>query len=211
MRRILVLTALFALVFAGCRSSKPAITKFYVLEYPSGKAEFLPDTLLPFSVSMEIMPVEVYPAFATHRIAIREDSHELSYFSHHEWAVRPGEALTLFVSDFFTQNRIISKVSTRFWDTDPEFRLRTSIFQLEVLQEKGRFFARIHIDLRLEDAKQQIFLTQHQADLRLELPRRNLNLFADEISLIFFDELKVFTEKLIPVLLNHTVSSAGHD
>jgi ABC-type uncharacterized transport system auxiliary subunit len=199
MKKIFWITLLI-LTMAGCRSSKPVVPRFYVIEFPVQKETFLPDTLTHRFGSVEILPVNVYPAFATHRIAIREGSHELRYFSNHEWAVRPGEALTLFITEFYKKNIIFDQVSTRFWNIDPEYRFETTVYQLEVVQDRGRYYARIHLNYILRETSTSRILTEHTADLRLELPKRNLNLFADEISLIFYDELKVFTEKILPAL-----------
>ena len=185
-RTSLILTLICLLiVFAGCRSRQPKATQYYLIEYPEGNNELVSDTIPEIPLALEILPVIVYPSFATHRIAIRENTHEIRYFLHHQWAVRPEEALTRFVYHFLTRQRMFAQVSARFWDVEPDLQFHTNIYQLEVVKLHRKYFARLSLTFQLTDTKSGVILTEHKSEIQIELARRNLNLFASETLEIF--------------------------
>jgi len=203
-RTSLILTLIcFLVVFVGCRSRQPNSTQYYLIEHPEGKNGIVGDTIPVFPFNVEILPVYVDPSFATHRIAIRENTHEIRYFLNHQWAVRPEGALTRFVYDFLTRQRMFSQVAMRFWDVEPDLQFHANIYQLQVVKQNRKYFAHLNLGFQLADPKSGAILTEHKSDIQIELARRNLNLFASEISRAFYDELQVFAQKMRHDLLNH--------
>ena len=57
------------LLFNGCLGSKSVAPRFYLLEFPSEVN--LEDASDLETVSLEIMDVEIHPAFASYEIAVR--------------------------------------------------------------------------------------------------------------------------------------------
>jgi ABC-type uncharacterized transport system auxiliary subunit len=192
---LLGLIVITAFMWDGCRSSKPVIPRYYIIEYPQEADAEFNKKYSTFGASVEVLPVEIFPAFAGHRIALREETHGIRYFSNHEWAVRPEESMKLFLVKFLEQNKVFEKISTRYWIERPDYQLLTRIYQLEIAQKKNSFYAHLNLNFQLIHTQTGRVVSSHLADLSTPLDRRNINLFADEISLLFFNELHLFFEK----------------
>lgn len=194
MKKIFLLIILPLAIFAACRSSKPVDPRYYLLELPVEK--LTDDTLqmLPFVV--EVLAVDVHPAFASHQIAVREKSHEIRYFSHHQWAVRPGQSLTRFVEEYFGRTRMFRHTDTRFWDIQPDYKIKTMVYQVEVVKDRNDYLAFLHVEFQLINAQDGEVMTVHTASKSRLLQRRNLNLFAEAVNLLFFEELNYFARKI---------------
>ncbi len=192
--QILLLLVITMLLLGACRSSKPVAPTFYVLEFPTDRIpEEIPFTL-PYS--LEITDIDLHPAFATHQIAIREEQHEIRYFSHHEWAVRPEQSLTRYISDYFKNVRIFKNTDIRYWNIIPDYKLLTSIHQLQVIKDGNDYLAHLHVDFQLVMTEGTVTVVKHTADKTRLLERRNLNLFAGAINDMFFEELHFFARKI---------------
>lgn len=184
----------------GCISRKPATPSFYLLEYPASREITSPALATPLPVIVEIADVQINPAFASYDIALRHNTREIKYFSHHRWATRPSQSLNSFLMTFFERNSVFENAGARFWRVNPHYRLRTIIHQLEVLEENREFYARLHIEIMLikTDTEQTALL--HLSNRTQVLEQRDLNLFADAISNMFFEELELFSHKALSQL-----------
>jgi len=195
MKYLLKIFFILIILLPSCRSSKPVASTFYIIEFPIEKVKDTQPLLLPYS--LEIATVDIHPAFATHQIAVRENEHEIRYFSNHEWAVRPPEGFTRFIHTYFNQIKLFRNVDVRFWSLRPDYRLVTRINNLEVVADGRNYYARMHIEFRLIMEQGEVLIVQHAADRSRLLEKRNLNLFTGAISDIFFEELHYFAGMII--------------
>jgi ABC-type uncharacterized transport system auxiliary subunit len=189
-------------IISGCIGSKPQTPSFYLLEYPTDRTMSFDDTDNPLPVIVEAEDVNISPAFASYDIVLRAKSHEINYFDMHRWATRPGQSLTRFLLTFFERNKVFENAGPRFWHVPPHYKLKTTIFQMEVFEEDKKFFARLHLELQLIKTDTEQAVLTHVADNRQALEERDLNLFADTISNMFFDELRAFSLKALNNLPN---------
>ncbi len=89
--------SLFALFFIiiGILScgERVLVRHYYILELPA-KGDY--NTLQSEQVEgiCEILDTKVPPAYAKTQIAVRKQSHEISYYQYHYWAMNPSENLT---------------------------------------------------------------------------------------------------------------------
>ncbi len=194
MKKILPIALAALLLLGACRSSKPVAARFYMLEYPA-KQEMASDTLLPLPYSVEIMDIDLNPAFSTHQIALREDAHEVKYFVNHQWASRPQKSLERFVVNYFNDHGLFENVQRSFWNVQPDFRLYITIYNLEVVRDRKDFSAHLHLEMWLESAQGEV-IHRHLADQTRMLEKRSLNLFAQAINNMFYEELNYFATKL---------------
>jgi len=193
---ILLLSIIIPMFLLGaCRSSKPVAPTFYVLEFPMERIPDEKPLTLPYS--LEITEIDLHPAFATHQIAIREGQHEIRYFSHHEWAVRPVQSLTRYINDYFKNIQVFRSTDTRYWNIQPDYKILTSVNHLEVLKDGNDYLAHLHVDFRLVMTEGTVTVVTHSADNTRLLEKRNLNLFAGAINDMFFEELQFFTRKIL--------------
>jgi ABC-type uncharacterized transport system auxiliary subunit len=193
-----LLTAVFFL--SGCMSQKQPTSKYYVIERPDSLQ--VSESLPPSSVEgyCEILPVDVYPAYASQSIAQRKESNEIVYYSYHHWAVRPGESMTLLLEDYLDQASVFDGVSTRYWKISPAFKLATTVYNLETLQEDGEMW--VHLSVRfklLNDPDNEVLITHH-ANRKEVLPQKDLNLYAKTVGELFHEALHHFSQKMVEQL-----------
>ena len=193
-KQLLIISGLF--VIAACSSTKENISRYYVIEIPDD-SEISDHSENPiWEGSCEIAPVEIYPAFATREIANRSGSHEIIYYRFHHWAVAPGETLTLLLENYLNRAYVFNRASTRFWKTQPGFKLETTVYQLEVVQQKEGLYAHLALEFKLFRNADNILLIRHEADLKQKLQEQDLNLFAETVGELFHEELKKFSRMI---------------
>jgi len=191
---LVLLTALFFL--SGCMSQKQPTSKYYVIEKPDTLQ--VSESQPPSSVEgyCEILPVEVYPAYASQSIAKRKQSNEIVYYSYHHWAVRPGESMTLLLEDYLDQAAVFDGVSTRYWKIEPAYKLETTVFHLETLEEDGKMWVHLSVRFKVLDNATNEERIIHHANRKKELAERDLNLYARTVSGLFHEELHRFSQKI---------------
>lgn len=197
MARSIPLIFLAGLIIAGCGGQKTAVKKFYLIEQPEAENNLSRDKTFDIDAWCQVDEVNVYPAYATHRIVFRDASHQIRYFANNEWAVRPSEAMTPFIMNYLLDNRVFSRVSDRFWETEPGYQLKTTIFNIEVGPNQKKAYE-AHLDLRFQlfETKNNSVVVSHMANRKQVLEDNSLNLLAATISDVFHEELETFTQMI---------------
>ncbi|MDR4987607.1 MAG: ABC-type transport auxiliary lipoprotein family protein [Bacteroidales bacterium] len=197
MKKLLLFSVMLAVLFTACRSGKSVQQHFYLLELPEEYAQTLPVTLTTLPGTCGIMQVKVAPPYASHQIALREESHSIRYFSFNEWAQRPENALRDIAARFLKTHGVFEHVSTGRLAEGADYMLKVDVSRLEVVDRGKTLEARFVAELLLQDAKGDHILYQHLADHAEVLPGNNLNDFASTISRLFAEELKTMTMQLM--------------
>ena len=192
-RKTILILMVSTLVLTGCRSSKPVTPSFFLVEYPSDPPPT--DTVKVLPYVLELVEVNVNPAYASPQIAVREGEQELQYFVNNQWAVRPAQSFAGFIEQYFADNRVFTQTQTRFWNLQPDYRLQTIVHNLEILRDRRDFYARLHLEFRLETADGEL-IERYVKDNRRLLESRDLNLFTIAVNNMFFEELNYFTGKI---------------
>jgi len=197
MIRKLILLIFTASSLTGCLTRSPEATRYYLLDYPAHiKIDFPGNG--PFAEkSCIITSVDVFPAYSTHQIAVREHSHEIKYFVLNIWAVRPEQSLTKIIAEFFKNHKVFESIHLSTPVTETDFTLNTAVHSLEVVHEKRDYYARLNVEYLLKDNQSNQIVHDHRADKRVLLEDRDLNLFAAAISEIFVEELAIFVNTII--------------
>jgi hypothetical protein len=78
----------------------------------------------------------------------------------------------------------------------PKYKLKISVFQLEVTTKKKDLFAHLGIEFVLESNKTREPIVSYRIDKTTPLEEKNLNLFAENTSKMFFESLKEFNNKI---------------
>ncbi len=199
MKKIFFILSFFALLVSGCRSTREAEIRFYLLEYPDEYYTPESDYLDPDAVSgktCRISGVEVHPAFASHKIAIRENSNEIRYFSYNQWAVRPGQSLDLILKDFLRRKNVFKTILSADERGETDYTLETYIPRLEVVRNGKVYNAHIETKFRLKNNLTGTTVLEYRSDSLQELDERCLNQFSSEISRMFVQELHKFVLKI---------------
>ena len=188
---------LFALMLAviGCNNQQSAVKKYYVLETPDDTT-FVDTSKGYIDEFCEVEKVVIYPAFETRQIANRSQSHQISYYSSHEWAVRPAEVLTNMLVDFMEGKRMFKRVATRYWKVSPAYKIESTIYQLEVVNEDNKLAAHLKLEFRLVNADTQEVLTKYQMNQYKTMEEKKINVFATIISELFYTALDDFSNKI---------------
>ncbi len=197
-QRIVIFALLGSLILTGCLTRKPETTRHYILEYPAGY-ETVPVSKIA-DRSCLIMPAEVYPAFATHQIALRESSNEIRYFALNVWAVRPEQSITNMVTEFLLKHNVFQSVYAPAIIRETDFSLKTTVYRLEVIAENRDYFANLEVEFMLINNLDGQITNVHRASRKVELEDRDLNLYAAAISRMLIEELSVFTQSFTEIL-----------
>ncbi len=184
----------FILLLTSCISEKKIIRKYYTLEIPEDTYNIAPDTLNLIPGKCEIGRVNINPVYEKNQIVNRNKSHEITYYMYHQWAVRPDEAIREILNEYMQNKRLFENVSTRFSRSIPDYRFETSVNGLEIVEIDKSFLAHVSLDFVLILNTSDSILIRHQADRTEPLKKKDMNLFALEVSNILFEELEIFTE-----------------
>jgi uncharacterized lipoprotein YmbA len=193
----LILLIMGIFILTGCGSQKQTVNKYYVIEKPDSLETTSVQQKSVIDDYCEIVPVEVYPAYASQSIANRSSSHEIIYYETHNWAVRPGESFTLLLEDYLSEASVFKGAATRFWKVSPGFRWVTTIYQLEVLEDNKNLVAHLALKFSLYNYESRDLLLSHKANRKKILPEKDLNLFAEIIAEMFYEELNKFSREIM--------------
>lgn len=198
MRNRYIIAAVMLILFAGCGGGKAVVNKYYLLEYPrlSTMELLLADSLTSLGGSCFIAQVDVHPAYASHQIVIRESSNQINYFSFNEWAVRPSQSLTAFITDFLTDADIFTSINAGRVALGNDFLLETSISKLEVVRAKPNLLAHVDISFTLRDLNTGSVVARHHGNEMKILEEKDLNQFAAAVSSIVAEQLHAFVQQI---------------
>lgn len=193
---LLILPLLY--IFLSCGSQKVVAPKYYVIEIPM-------DSILKANMNSspatdkycEIMNVDVNPAYSGTDIANRGSSRALTYYTQHNWAIRPSLAFTRLALDYFKHAPVFKGASDRYWRIQPDYILETTIYHLEVMQDNNLMMAHLQLEFILRDGEDEEVVVRHRADRYEALEDKDLNLFATEIGEIFYEELEQLSAKIL--------------
>lgn len=195
MKFFFIIILLAGLLLPGCRSSRTATNRYYILEYPRDISANIPDHTI--ESSCYVNPVDIYPAFSTNQIAFREDSHEIRYYSFNHWAIRPEAGFTRILLDYLDDNRIFSRVYHTSPVHDAIYTIETVVHRLEVVRESNDYYAHLIVRFRLIDNDSGNIVSEHLNSNTTEMDDPNLNLFARSVSGMFVEELDHFLSGIL--------------
>ncbi len=197
MKKNMLLIIFLALLFSGCRSSQPITQKHYLLELPADYEGSWPEqaTILPGTCL--IASTEIAIAYATHQIAVREDSHQIRYFSFNEWAIRPEQAFTRLVLDFFEKYPVFEHLRYGRVTHPTDYVLDTRVIVVELDAREDDFQARLEVHFSLTRPEDDQVLQSYRAERIETLESIDLNSFAKAVSHMFAEELHAFSVKVL--------------
>jgi ABC-type uncharacterized transport system auxiliary subunit len=184
------------LLFTSCISEQSVTKKYYVIGMQDDQAALDTIGFETIKGSCEIEQVEINPVYESNQIVNRSDSHEVSYYKYHQWAVRPAMTVMELIKNYLDKNDIFQSVSTRYSRAVPDYRFGTSIHHIEVIENNDAFSAHLKIEFKIIENSTNQVLLKHEADKTETLLKKDLNLFARTISDILLSELKAFTVKI---------------
>ena len=194
MRKIIFLLLIISL--GSCVKKVNQSQKYYLIDLPVS-TDSLVYPLSPITDDVcQVEEVDVFEVYATNQIAFRQETHEVIYYAFHNWAVKPGQMFTLMINKHLQNMAIFRAVSNRFWREVPDYQLQTTIYHLEMVQEKKQLSAHLNLEFSLINNETNEIVLSHTADLYKELEVKSMNLFASTISDLFYSELKAFSEKM---------------
>jgi ABC-type uncharacterized transport system auxiliary subunit len=198
MRKLYFLIPFFLwfILLAGCRPQKTIVTNYYLIELPDSVVKSNKKIVSPVDANCLIDEIKVHPAYSTMQIPLRTRSHEIRYYNYHEWAVRPNNIFREEILRYFEHSGLFNRVSTRFWQSDPLYTFQTAIYQLEVMEKDGDFYAHLNVVFRLLDNRTGTVVAAHSADVLQRVEKKDLNLVAGAMSQILAQELETVTVKI---------------
>jgi ABC-type uncharacterized transport system auxiliary subunit len=184
------------ILLTGCLSEKAVITKNYTIEWSDDREGSEGEKPGVIPGRCEIDQIEISPLYEKTQIVNRSDTHEITYYKYHQWALRPSVAVMEVIRTYLEGAHLFESVSTRYSRAIPDYRFSTIIRQLEVIEQKTQFLAHLHIEFRIIDNSDGKILIEHSADRTEPLAEKDMNLFATAISDILVSELRAFEVKI---------------
>lgn len=195
MKSYVYISAMFILFFSACISKQAVVKKHYTIEWPESTSVTPIDSLEVIQGSCEIEPVRMHSLYERNQIVNRSDSHEITFYKYHQWAIKPSTSIIELLTRYLDKKHLFQSVSTRYNLTIPDFRLVTEVLKMEVIEEdKDQFLAHVHLILRLIDNENNEEIVRHEAERFLATQEKDLNIFAKNVSIIFISEFEVFAE-----------------
>jgi ABC-type uncharacterized transport system auxiliary subunit len=187
------ITLPFILLFfmGGCFSEQTAINKYYTIghHYNSSSDSINEDPKI--GGICELMPVEINALYESNKIVNRSDSHEISYYKYHQWAVRPSTLIREMILQHLETSNLFEGVSTRYLSKIPDYRFVAIIRSMEVIEDDESLSAHLDIEFRIQNKSGEM-LVNHIATRTEKLQEKDMNLFAGKVSSIIKEELDLF-------------------
>lgn len=197
MKKILLLIIFPMLLFSGCRSSQPIIQQYYLLELPAHDERPWPERISVLPGTCLISSADLAAAYATHQIAVREDSHQIRYFGFNEWAIRPEQAFTQLLLDFYAEHPVFEEVKHGRVAQPTDYVLDTKVIAVELDAREENLKARLKLHFLLTDGEHGEVLHSQRSERTEALESKDLNSFARAVSQLFTEELHAFSVKLL--------------
>jgi cholesterol transport system auxiliary component len=111
--------------------------------------------------SLLVLTPETEPAYATTQMAYSTDSHQIAYFTKHEWAETPSQMIQPLIVQTLQNTHYFSEVLS-----PPYFRRHTFELRVEILEFEQDFTsepAMLHLGMRISltrDATSQVLATR---------------------------------------------------
>jgi ABC-type uncharacterized transport system auxiliary subunit len=191
-----------SLFLAGCTPRRSVPARYYIIDYPAGVEVDIAADAAPVQNSCLVSTVNIYPAYSTNQIAIRENTHEIRYFAFNQWAVRPEQSLTSIKIEFLKSHNIFQSLQTTALFAQADYTMETTVYHLEIIEEDNEYHARLNLEYILKDNQTGQVVIDHRADRKSLLDERNLNLFAATVSKMFIEELGIFSNSILTDLRN---------
>ena len=187
---------------SGCFSEQSVINKYYTIEHQYESPSDNMNGAFKISGICELMPVEINSLYESNKIVNRSDSHEITYYKSHQWAVRPSVAIREMTLQHLEDSKLFEGISIRYMSKIPDYRFVTLLRKLEVIEDEESFAAHLEIEFRIKNKSGEM-LANHIAQRTEKLAEKDMNLFAGKVSNIIYEELDLFIsgcdeEKLNP-------------
>lgn len=197
MKSFIPISAIFFIILTGCMSEQSVAKKHYVIDWPESAALIPVDSLYQIKGNCEIETVRIPSLYERNQIINRSDSHELTFYQYHQWAVRPSVSILELLTQYMEQKNLFQNISTRYSRIIPDYRLTAEVLNLEVVEKnKKQFSAHVHLVLGLVNNENNQQILRHEADRLIPMTEKDLNLFAMVVSNTFINELETFSELL---------------
>lgn len=194
MKNILLIVIMLALLFAGCTGGRQVATRYFLIEYPEQMAE-PSDTAIAitgFGTNVFMAPIDIHPAYGSHQIVIRENTHQINYFSFNEWAIRPSQSLQFITDRYLREAGWFNRVVPSPADAMQGHALLVRIHQMELVHQSRRFFTLMRFEFELTDRRSGLVVQSGMLESSRPLAQKDLNLFAASIGELYLKELENF-------------------
>ena len=189
MKKITTLTILIVL-FMSCMSS-PA-KKYYQLFLTVSPEE----TLTRMEKSIYIDRIDAQSFYDNFEIVYRDSPYQLNYYSYHFWAEKPGPLIRNSIIDYFSKNKIFSKIFIDLTSGSPDLTLKARIRAIEEEDHEEAWFARLSMEITIVDFKSEEVLYFHEFDRTERMPGMDISYLPVVLSRILKEELSIIIDGL---------------
>ncbi len=186
------------LLLVGCASEQRTIKYYTIDRYtiePQDTVAVGAATPLPYIV--EVVDFTVAGPYNDTRIALRTDSHELEYYHYHQWAEPPSRAIRYYVWRVVHDANVFQVCQLRVAAGSPQLLVTGSINKLERVDDGEDAGAFVDGVLDLVNVRENRIVLSHRFNTFVPFPANTpMNVFANEVGSILFEETYAFIEKI---------------
>jgi ABC-type uncharacterized transport system auxiliary subunit len=195
MKKIIIV---FVLLLAGCAGQQRAIKYYTIDSYTIDQPELSERTYrTPLPYVVEVLDFSVSGPYNDTRIALRTGSNELEYFHFHQWAEMPGAAVRYFIWRVLSDADLFETCQLRVAVAAPQFIVTGAVNRLERTDIGDEAGAQVNAVFQLLDVRENRMIVSHDFNNFRPFSRNApMNIFAQEVTNIFREELYVFIEKI---------------
>jgi ABC-type uncharacterized transport system auxiliary subunit len=181
------------IVLTSCLSERKIVRNYFTIEIPAGGLPVKTDSTSAITGICEIAQVEVNQVYANNQIVNRTGSNVISYYVYNQWAIRPADAIKELIHEYLDTEGIFQSTTAGNRRPATDYRFLTSVNRLEMIEKNNSPFAHIDLEFRIINNSNDRVILSHKSDRTIAIEKRDLNLFAQEVSKTICEELSVFS------------------
>ncbi len=143
-----------------------------------------------------IEDVEINQTYLDQRIVYRESPFQVKYYNFTFWSKSPADLIEDAVFDFWRKSPIFKKVNAYGSAGDADLTMRIKIAAIERYYSQDGWYARLAMDIEIEDSESKEIVLTHAFDRKLKLKGNKVSDLPEKISEILRDELLKIAAKL---------------
>ncbi|MEN8152966.1 MAG: hypothetical protein ABFR75_03015 [Acidobacteriota bacterium] len=181
--RLKILFIILLLIMLGCISSPDK--NYYQLHLEGGKIA----GKIKIDKTILVRDIDIDPAYNDYRIIYRNSPYQVNFYSYEFWVKKPNDLVKDSIIDYFKSNGIFRKISGKVEGREPDLIMRSKIRIIEEYDIGNKWYARLSMDLSIENYKKNKMSIVHSFDRKIKLERKRTSDIPVILSLILREEL----------------------
>lgn len=151
------------------------------------------ETVLPGKVLI-VGQVEMDDFYDNYRIVYRDSPYQVNHYLYHLWFRKPTQMIRETVLESFKVGNVFTRVLDSLAEGDPDYLFKAKVLYMEEVYRGRQTMARLGMELRLVDFRNDETLLFHSFDRREITTGKRIVDLVEMLSQILSEELQVFID-----------------